>query len=129
MLAGLGYVAFAVDMYGNGKTADNPSDAGKFAGETIAPAKKGSVKAKILVCNGASDKFISEEDIKIFKSEMESAGANFRFISYENAMHSFTNPASTENGKKFNMPIAYNENADKKSWTDMKEFFQMIFKE
>jgi dienelactone hydrolase len=31
-LAELGYVALAVDMYGGGKTADNPGDAGKMAG-------------------------------------------------------------------------------------------------
>jgi len=31
MLAKLGYVAFALDMYGNGKTATHPDDAGKFA--------------------------------------------------------------------------------------------------
>lgn len=33
MLAKLGYVAFALDMYGEGKTANHPKDAGKFAGE------------------------------------------------------------------------------------------------
>lgn len=33
MLAGLGYTAFAVDMYGEGKIAENPKDAGKLAGE------------------------------------------------------------------------------------------------
>jgi dienelactone hydrolase len=33
MLAKLGYVALAVDMYGDGKTADHPKDAGAFAGE------------------------------------------------------------------------------------------------
>jgi dienelactone hydrolase len=31
MLAKLGYVAFALDMYGNGQTATHPKDAGKFA--------------------------------------------------------------------------------------------------
>ena len=31
-LAKLGYIAMAVDMYGNGKTADNPDSAGAFAG-------------------------------------------------------------------------------------------------
>jgi dienelactone hydrolase len=31
-LAGLGYIAMAVDMYGNGQTADNPELAGKLAG-------------------------------------------------------------------------------------------------
>jgi dienelactone hydrolase len=30
-LAKLGYIAMAVDVYGNGKTADNPDSAGKFA--------------------------------------------------------------------------------------------------
>jgi dienelactone hydrolase len=33
MLAGLGYVALAVDMYGEGKQADHPDDAGKFSAE------------------------------------------------------------------------------------------------
>lgn len=32
MLAEAGYVAMAVDMYGDGKTADNPKDAGALAG-------------------------------------------------------------------------------------------------
>lgn len=30
-LAAMGYIAMAVDMYGNGKTADNPKDAGALA--------------------------------------------------------------------------------------------------
>jgi dienelactone hydrolase len=33
MLARMGYVALAVDMYGDGKQADHPDDAGRFAGE------------------------------------------------------------------------------------------------
>jgi dienelactone hydrolase len=32
-LAGAGYVALALDMYGDGKRADHPDQAGKFAGE------------------------------------------------------------------------------------------------
>jgi dienelactone hydrolase len=35
MLAELGYVALAVDMFGDGKTAQHPADAGKFAGEAM----------------------------------------------------------------------------------------------
>lgn len=31
-LAELGYIAMAMDMYGNGKTADNPDSAGKYSG-------------------------------------------------------------------------------------------------
>lgn len=33
MLAKQGYVAMAIDMFGNGKTAAHPKEAGKFAGE------------------------------------------------------------------------------------------------
>lgn len=33
MLAELGYTAIALDMYGDGKVAEHPDDAGKFAGE------------------------------------------------------------------------------------------------
>ena len=35
MLADMGYVALAVDMYGDGKTAQHPDDAGKFAAEVM----------------------------------------------------------------------------------------------
>lgn len=35
MLAELGYVALAVDMFGDGKTAQHPDDAGKFAAEVM----------------------------------------------------------------------------------------------
>ncbi|MEK7671579.1 MAG: dienelactone hydrolase family protein, partial [Bacteroidota bacterium] len=35
MLAELGYIALAVDMYGDGKQANHPDDAGKFAGEVM----------------------------------------------------------------------------------------------
>lgn len=191
MLAELGYVALAVDMYGEGKTADHPDDAGKFAGETMKnmpamkrrfmagldllkgngrvdptrtaaigycfgggvvlamarsgadlkgvvsfhgslataePAEKGKVNAKILVCNGGADKFVSDKSIKDFKDEMKAAGADFKFVSYQGAVHSFTNPGATENGKKFGLPLAYNKKADKKSWADMQAFFNMIFK-
>ncbi len=50
-------------------------------------------------------------------------------ISYLGAVHSFTNPDADELGKKYNMPIAYNADADKKSWGELKEFLKKIFKE
>jgi dienelactone hydrolase len=93
-----------------------------------APANKALLKSKILVCNGGADKFVSEQSINRFKKEMDSIGADYTFKTYANATHAFTNPESTENGKKFNMPIEYNEAADKASWNDMKAFFATLFK-
>jgi hypothetical protein len=43
-------------------------------------------------------------------------------------MHSFTNPDADKYAKKFNMPIAYNAEADKKSWEEMKMFLDTIFR-
>lgn len=93
----------------------------------IKPAQPGSVKAKILVLNGAADKFTTPEQIEAFKQEMKAAGADFQFISYPGAVHSFTNPDADEYGKKFNLPLVYNANADKKSWDELKKFLNTIF--
>ncbi|MEO5893566.1 MAG: dienelactone hydrolase family protein [Ferruginibacter sp.] len=96
-------------------------------GLATAPATPGSTKAKILVCHGGADKFISEADITAFKNNLDSVKATYTFNVYEGATHAFTNPDATATGKKFNMPIEYNETADKASWNDMKDFFKTIF--
>ncbi len=91
------------------------------------PAVKGKVKARVLVLNGAADPFVTPEQIKAFKQEMTNAQVQFEFINYKNAKHSFTNPVADEFGKKFNMPLQYNAEADKKSWAKMQNFFKEIF--
>ena len=189
-LAALGYTALAVDMYGEGKQAEHPKDAGKFAGAvrenaevatarftaamqrlkaeatvdasklgaigycfggsvvlnmarwgvdldgvvsfhgspaTTKEAATGDVKAKILVCHGADDNFIPQEQIDAFKAEMDAAGADYTFKAYEGAKHSFTNPDADAMAEKFGIGIAYNADADQQSWSDMKAFFEDVF--
>ena len=191
MLAALGYTAFAVDMYGNGKQALHPDEAGKFASalqrdwpttqarfkagievlsnhpsvdkgkigaigycmgggivlemarrgikldgvvsfhgslSTSSPAEAGQLKAKILVLNGAEDPFVKAEDIAAFKNEMNIAKADYSFISYAGAKHSFTNSEANKLGEKFDLPLAYNEQADQQSWQEMTKFFANLFK-
>ena len=93
----------------------------------VKPAQPGAVKAKILVLHGGADKFSTPEQIEAFKKEMTAAGADFRFITYPGALHSFTNPEADAMGKKFNMPIGYNAQADKASWDELKKFLKAIF--
>jgi dienelactone hydrolase len=50
----------------------------------------------------------------------------YTFKVYNGATHAFSNPAATATGKKFNMPIEYNEAADKQSWQDMKDFLKKV---
>ena len=56
---------------------------------------------------------------------MREAGVNWQMNIYGGAVHSFTNPASGNDPSK---GAAYNEQADKRSWEEMKMFFQEIFK-
>lgn len=95
----------------------------------VKPAQPGSIKARILVLHGGDDKFSTPEQIDAFKKEMTAAGAHFRFITYPGALHSFTNPEADAMGKKFNMPIAYNAQADRQSWDELKKFLKDIFGE
>jgi dienelactone hydrolase len=189
MLAQLGYVAMAVDMYGDGKVAESPDSAQAYAtpfymhpdraktrvdsaiakirsydvvdsanigaigycfgggvllnvarlGDDLkglvsfhgnlvgTPARKDLLRTKILVCHGNADQFVSPKDVATFKKQMDSIGANYTFIGYDSATHAFTNPASTANGQKFHMPIAYNAKADTASWAAMKDFFATLF--
>lgn len=190
MLAELGYTALAVDMYGDGKQANHPDDAGKFAmsimgnlpvaEERFKAAKEllgkhetvfdgdiaaigycfgGSVvltmansgmdldavaafhsgvalpvmpndrlKAQVLVCNGAADPFVSEESVTTFKAQMDSIGANYKYISYPGVKHSFTSKAADANGEKFDLPLAYDAKADEKSWNSLQELLKEAFK-
>jgi dienelactone hydrolase len=93
-----------------------------------AALQKGKLKAAVLICNGAADKFVSADEIATLKKEMTANKADFSFIDYPDATHAFTNPFSTEVGKKFNIPIAYNQAADEKSWADFKVFVGMKVK-
>jgi dienelactone hydrolase len=92
------------------------------------PVDKMLMKAKVLVCQGGSDKFVSQKDVDKFKYQLDSIGISNTVRVYANATHAFTNPDATVTGKKFNMPIEYNPQADKDSWNDMKMFFEKIFK-
>lgn len=92
------------------------------------PAEPGNVKAKILVLNGADDPFVSSDAIDAFKKEMDAAGADYEFVNYPGAVHSFSNPGATEVGEKFGMPLGYNEQVDTESWQAMLSLFESIYK-
>ena len=190
LLAELGYTALALDMYGDGKQANHPEDAGKFAGMvmtnmdlatarfdaavellkahpsvdsekiaaigycfggsvalTMANAGKDldavaafhsgvqlpimpgdALTAKVLVCNGADDPFVSPESVTAFKEAMDAANADYKYIAYEGAVHSFTSKYADENGEKFELPLKYQKEADEASWDELLALFDSVFK-
>jgi dienelactone hydrolase len=88
------------------------------------PAQQGKVKPRILVLTGAADPFIPAEQVAAFTREMKAAGANVQVISYPGAKHGFTNPDA---GKAGLDALAYNAEADQKSWAAMLAFFKDVF--
>ncbi len=94
---------------------------------TQVPAEKGRVRSKVLVLHGAADPMVPPEQVAAFKTEMEAADVDYRFVAYDGAKHAFTNEAATEKGKKFEMPLAYDAEADAQSWAEMQRFLTEIF--
>lgn len=85
-------------------------------------AKPGDIKAKIMVAHGGADPLVPVEQVTAFMQEMVTLGANVQFLNYPQATHSFTNPEATEKGKKFNLPVAYDKQADMDSWAAFLDF-------
>lgn len=76
---------------------------------------------KILVLHGADDPFVPVKDIEAFKKELNDAKVDWQMVYYSGAVHSFT---QKEAGNDNSRGVAYNENADRRSWAAMKAFFE-----
>lgn len=187
MVADLGYVALAVDMYGDGVTTTDPKKAGElsgaiyknpevgierfkaalaflrgqegvdpdriaaigycFGGTTVltaaragidlrgvvsfhgglapvgAPAAKGSIKGKVLVCHGGADPLVPKEQFDAFLQEMADSEADWQVSVYGKAKHSFTNPDADKAGMA---PVGYDKTADERSWREMTGFLREV---
>lgn len=189
MLAELGYVAFAVDMYGDDRVTEHANEASGwmkqitenvdawqhrallgvdvlkenelvdadrlaaigycFGGATVMqmayagadldgvasfhgslpPAtaeQQEKIKAKIFVAHGAEDGFVPKERIEAFQAALEAADADWQMNIYGEARHSFTNPDADDYGID---GVAYQEEADHRSWAALQLFFGEIFAE
>lgn len=189
-LAAMGYTALAVDMYGDGQSADHPDDAGAFAGAVMqradqgrsrflaardvltghatvdasdvaaigycfgggvvltmaragieldgvasfhgslsspVRAEPGAVKARVLVLHGGADSFVPASQVADFAGEMAATGAAWEFVSYPGVLHSFTNPDADDFAARFEMPVAYDAQADEDSWARLDAFLEDVF--
>jgi dienelactone hydrolase len=184
-LARMGYVAFALDMYGGGKVTEQPTQAMEwsgamrsnkdrwrdralaglqvlkqqpqvdgdrvaaigycFGGSTVlqlafadAPLKgvvsfhgaltpppaESAIHVKVLVCHGAADSSIPPASVDAFEFGMLQAKADFTIAIFGKARHGFTNPDAGKYGIE---NLAYNAEADHRSWAYMKLFFDELF--
>lgn len=83
--------------------------------ETIIP--------KVLVCHGADDFFVPEQEVKSFQSEMKKAKADWQMNYYSNAVHAFTDKTAGNDNSK---GAAYNETAARRSWESLLQFLKEV---
>lgn len=187
-LAELGYVAFALDMYGAGKVTRHPDQAGSwmkeirnnnrqwvtraetglsvlkrrpevdpqrlaaigycFGGATVLqmaysgldldavvsfhgslPVPQESqlkqIQASILVAHGSADPFVPREAATTLINALDRAGVDWELAMFGNTRHGFTNPSAAEYGME---ALAYNRQADRRSWAMMRELFDEVLK-
>jgi dienelactone hydrolase len=88
---------------------------------TSMPAKPGTVKASVLVLNGADDQG-TKGDIPAFENEMNAANVDWQFVNFGGAVHCFAIPTA-------NKPpgCVYNETAMRRSERMMRVFFAEKF--
>jgi len=190
MLAETGYTAMALDLYGDGRNAANPDEAGELmnarvedmegtrarftaalealkAHHTVDAKRTGAIgycfgggvvthmarmgaalnvtgsfhgavglaavagpdhfDCRVIVYNGEADTLIGDDQIKGFKAVMEKTGARYDFIQLPGALHGFSNPIATTNGKKYGLPLAYNKLADESSWAHFRLAMEHVF--
>ncbi len=187
MLASLGYVAFAIDMYGKDQVTRHADEAGGwmkqitanvdtwqrrallglnllrdeptvdperlgaigycFGGATVmqmayaganlrgvvsfhgslpvpTPEQAKQVKSRALIAHGSADSFAPQERVLAFQKALDEAAVNWEMTIFGGARHGFTNPGAGEYGIE---ALAYDSNADRRSWELMQSFFADIF--
>jgi dienelactone hydrolase len=185
-LAELGYVAVAVDVYGNNKQAADAKEAAELSGlfkanrgllrdrgrrvlETVrkldevdggrvaaigycfggtavlelarsgaelrgvvsfhgdlsnpSPEDARNIRTRILVLHGAMDPLVPASQVQAFLSELNTVGADYTFVAYGRAVHSFTNPAA---GSDPTRGVAYHPDADRRSWQALRAFLEEV---
>lgn len=185
-LANLGYVAFALDVYGEGvrpeTTAKSREQSGKYYGdrelyrervkagyEQLASHARtgdqiavigycfggagvlelarsdvplsgavtfhgtlsipgepgpGNIQAPVLILHGGADPHVTMEDVTELRKQFERANLDYQINIYGGAYHAFTVPGA---GDDPSGGVAYDKQADRRSWRDMKQFFEEIF--
>jgi len=97
--------------------ASNISASGDAAAAFAANEK---IKATILICHGQDDEFVKPGELDTFHAQMKAAKVDYVLSSYSGAVHAFTNPKADD----YKVPgVAYNKNADRRSWDAMKALF------
>jgi len=86
---------------------------------TDAPARKGAVRAKVLVITGALDPYAPREHVADFEKEMAAAEADYHLTIYGQGLHAWTDPTVPAD----DIPgVRYDAVLDRLSWSQATAF-------
>jgi dienelactone hydrolase len=83
------------------------------------------IRAKLLALHGWEDPLARPEQVVALAGELTAAGADWQIHAYGNTLHAFTNPAAADR----DAGLMYNADADRRSWTAMRNFLAELFDE
>lgn len=89
------------------------------------PADARNIKGPVLVLHGADDPLVPKAQVAAFEREMKAAKKPYRIVAYPGAVHAFT---IKEAGNNKASGVAYNAEADRKSWAEIVAFLRKSFK-
>jgi dienelactone hydrolase len=101
-------IAAAVSIHGDLKTA--------------LQARKGAVKAALLVAHGAPDPVAPKVDRDAFEAEMDAAGAKWQMVLFSGVLHAFTDQGADVPGV-----AAWDEPAARQTYALMHQFLADVF--
>ncbi len=126
-IAAIGYCFGGMTVLELARSGANVAGVVSFHGllDAVAPAQRGEIAARILVCTGADDHLVPPDQVAAFQSEMTAAAADWQVITYGGARHAFTNMVEAE--KLEALGFAYSQAADRRAWNAMRAFLEEMF--
>jgi len=120
----IGYCFGGTVVLNQARMGANLAGVASFHGSlaTESPAQADKVTARVLVATGGADPMIPSQQVADFVNEMGVAQVDLELLSFPGVLHGFTNPGATGKGKSFDMPVAYDADADQRSWQALMRF-------
>lgn len=123
-LAAIGYCFGGTTVYELARTgADLKGVVGFHSGLAPSSGEAKNIKGKVLTLIGADDPLIPPPARLAFEEEMRGAGVDYQITLYGGVGHSFTHPGMDGSRPGFK----YDAQADRRSWAEMRRFFEEIF--
>lgn len=88
------------------------------------PADGKNIRAKVLALHGGADPNVPQDQVAAFCREMEENGVDWQLVVFGHAVHGFT---QREAGNDPSKGVAYNADADRRSWEYMRTFLREVF--